>query len=380
MRTSIFVILAASLPCACSSTPIARIDDDAGAVTTDASPVAVDSATDSGAAPAFAPGVFALLASNEQSPDPSLYTNPAIAGIAVRTAWESCEPGNGVFDWKYLDAQIAAAKTAGKKVSIAVAAVSAKHPAPAWLSAAGAKLVTIKDPSGDTYPIPVPWDEIFLDAYTAFVSAFGARYANEPTVAFVRGATESVTNGWGLPGTDSSGVPLSSYGYSPDKEVAALERVVDAFMTAFPRTLQWEEVGFVKDTENLGVDAGYFAQAIADYGFTKYPDRFEVWREDLSDCTPNPPTRADWTILAAHPGHDGAQMVWNVQDGPQAFRMDGCTNAPPDKGTVLRDAIQKGIDFGMPYLEIYEADCKDTDPAMVAALQLAAQQLPAQVK
>jgi hypothetical protein len=186
----------------------------------------------------------------------------------------------------------------------------------------------------------------------------------------VRGASEAVTGGWALHFTTDDGSTLADHGYAtPDTLLDPMKRVLDAMMTAFPRTPEWVEVGVVDDATAFGIPTtSYFGEQIADYGFSHYVDRMGVWREDLSGCTANPPTRGDWQVIAAHPGHDGAQMVWNVEDGPPSFRMDGCQKANPnDAPTVMNDAIQNGVGFGMRYLEVYATDWGNDQVAAVLA-------------
>jgi hypothetical protein len=53
--------------------------------------------------------------------------------------------------------------------------------------------------------------------------------------------------------------------------------------------------------------------------------------------------------------------------------MNKCSITPNTKDVVLQAAIQRGIDYGMPYVEVYEVDC--LDPLCAAALQFGAQNL-----
>lgn len=217
----------------------------------------------------------------------------------------------------------------------------------------------------------VPYDPVFLAKWTAFISAAGARYANESTVAYVLGSSESVTNGWGMPTTDANGNSWTSYDYTTDKLLGAMKTIVDAFMGAFPTTAEWVEVGVITfEPDVSGNTTTYVAEQIADYGFSTYPDRFGVWREDISGCT-GEPAQGAWPILWDHKGRDGAQMLWHVQDGPT--RMNKCGLMPNDKPTVLQAAVQRGLDYGMPYLEIYEVDV--TDPDLAGVIQFASQNL-----
>lgn len=311
----------------------------------------------------FAPGVFSLSASDKPA-DPAVYANPDVAGVAVRTSWESIQATErDPLNWAFLDGEIAAAKAANKKVSIYLAAGL-----PQWVADKGVQTFTFVDPNplhnGAIVTMAVPWDPIFLAQWTRFVRAFGARYASEPTIAYVRGASESLTHGWGMPNTDVDGNSWAAYGYTPDKMLAALTRITDAFMAAFPTTAEWIEVGPIKfEPEISGLPETYVAAALTDYGFATYPTRFGVWREDLGGCTPVPPTSPTWLLLYDHPGRDGAQMLWNVQDGPD--RMNKCGITPNDKPTVLRTAIGNGIELGMPYVEVYQVDVLDDELAGV---------------
>jgi hypothetical protein len=306
----------------------------------------------------FTPGVFSLTGT-DKPPAPEVYDNPDVAGIAVRASWAGLQSGPGDYHWDYIEDQIANAAAAGKQVSIYLAAGL-----PDWVRDLGVETFTYLDPNpnhgtfGDEITIAVPYDHTYQTRWTTFVRAFGAHFAGDPTIAYVRGASESMTNGWGLPIEDVDGNTWAAYGYTPEKMIAALELVLDTFMTALPGTAEWIEVGPIKfEPELSGNPEVYVADAVTTYGFATYPGRFAVWREDLSGCTEAPPTSAVWQLLWDHPGRDGAQMLWNVQDGPD--RMNKCGITPNDRPTVLKAAIQRGLDYGMPYLEIYETDVKD---------------------
>ena len=53
----------------------------------------------------------------------------------------------------------------------------------------------------------------------------------------------------------------------------------------------------------------------------------------------------------------GAQMLWNVQDGPS--RMNQCGILPNTKTMVLDSAVNKALALGMRYLEVYGIDIID---------------------
>jgi hypothetical protein len=308
--------------------------------------------------------VFSLSATAHPA-DPAVYDQDDVTGVAVRVGWETLNPTERVYDWSFVDGEIANAAAAGKKVSIYIASGL-----PAWVAALGVQTFTYIDQNpnhgtyGDPITIAVPYDPIYLAKWTRFVRAFGARYAANPTIAYVRGASESMTNGWGMPITDADGNTWAAYGYTPEIEIAALERVLDTFMTAMPTTAEWIEVGPIKfEPEISGNPETYVAEQLVAYGDSRYASRFGVWREDLSGCTEAPPTSPTWEILWEHPGKNGAQMLWNVQDGPD--RMNKCGITPNDKPTVLRAAIENALAYGMPYVEVYQVDVLDAELAGV---------------
>ena len=59
-----------------------------------------------------------------------------------------------------------------------------------------------------------------------------------------------------------------------------------------------------------------------------------------------------------YPERTGGQMLWSVQDGPT--RMNKCGITPNTKQEVLDSAVNKGLTFGMRYIEIYGADIDDS--------------------
>jgi hypothetical protein len=327
-------------------------------------PTPTPTASASPPATGYPAGVYSLQPFDVDTEDNAL-DNPNVAGIALRTRWASIEGRKGRYDWRYLDSEIQKAKARSKRVSIYVSA----EPVPDWVFGDGAQ-----DFAGGAGKLPIPWDPLFLDRWTGFIAAFGARYANESTIAYTRGSTDSLTSGWGLPSTDGDGKSWLQYGYTTEKMLDSLTTVVDAFLRAFPRTHHWAAIGNIPFEPTVtGKAANYVSIQIANYGFNTYPDRFGVWRENLSGCVPYPPmiNNDQWITPYQHPGANGAQMLWNVQDGPS--RMNQCGISPNDKATVLRAAVNRGIDFAMPYLEVYRADV--TDPSLQDVMAFAASRL-----
>ncbi len=312
----------------------------------------------------YHPGIYCLGATDQAIPSAD-YDSAYVSGGAVRVSWALLEPAEGSYDWSYLDQEIATARSHGKYISIFFGGA---FKSPAWLLNNPAIHFFVFQNGTQTVRTPLPYDSVYLAKLCRFITAFGARYRDSATVAYVRGATESVTQGWGLPGIDTAGRTLAGYyHYTTDTLLHAMQRVLDTFMKAFPATPEWIEVGKLPFDTLGGHHDIYTGEQIAAYGFAKYPDRFNVWREDFNACFPLPPDtlgiprgfrNSYWHILWEHPCHNGAQAVWNLQDVSCTTvpRMDMCDPAQCSKDTVLWRAARRTLRYGMTYLEIYAGD------------------------
>lgn len=195
-------------------------------------------------------GLYVLLGNDETSIPPRALANPNVDGIALRFSWQALETADGVFNWTSLDIMIAEAALAGKKVSLSV---QAGYLTPSWLYTEGVQSIRFvwDQPSGPALctvqTMPVPWDPTFLQKWTAFVQAFGARYNSNPAVAQVKlTGLNSRTQETFLP--TANGGPINngqcnSYNdiaswqaaaYTSIKVEAAWQRIAGAFAASFP--------------------------------------------------------------------------------------------------------------------------------------------------
>ena len=130
-------------------------------------------------------GLYGLMGWDQSPIPPALLADSSVSGIAIRLSWGAMEPSDGAIDFSVLDSEIAAARAAGKTAFVSI---MAGYTTPAWVYANGAQSVSFVwtkpsgPPKGSTQYIPVPWDPVFLSAWTGFVDAVVARYANDPAV------------------------------------------------------------------------------------------------------------------------------------------------------------------------------------------------------
>jgi len=282
------------------------------------------------------PGLYVLLKPNQRF-EPKTTDLSAAAGISVRTSWEDLQPREDGYDWSYLDQTLRAADAAGKKVMLRV--LPGIH-SPDW-ALAGVDLIryTVQKPGhplqGQTVTIPVPWDPVYLGRWTAFVSALGQRYHDDPSLVLIQMAGPTAnTAEMHLPKSPKDKALWENKGYRRDKLVAAWKTVIDAYAKAFPG--RYLAVDIAVPLYNDGS-----LEEILTYGTRTSPGRFCIQGNWLSDRT-----------------RKESPLYRLIQDysktTPVGFQMLGSTG--PASAGALREAIDRGIEAGARYLEIYESD------------------------
>ena len=192
-----------------------------------------------------------------------LAQDTSLKGVSFTSDWSDVEPQQHVYDWTQLDKNVAAAAAAGLQVALRV---TPGVFSPNWVYAIGAKKLYFRwYLSGNQISLcslvsmPVPWDPIYLSAWTTFVRAFAAHYADNPAVSMIHleGIT-SATNETLLiytAGTHSVGggvcgaapvLPVTAWqaaGYTPDKVTGAWSTILAAYVAGFPNQQLTQEVG-----------------------------------------------------------------------------------------------------------------------------------------
>ena len=293
------------------------------------------------------------------------FGNPNISGVVVRFNWDDLEVSPGNFDWAFIDGEISKAAQHGKKVSLQPLGT------PHWLDSIGARQYhyleknSMSPSFGKVVSKTLPWDSIYLARYKALLQNLAVKYAANPIVTYVNAIGGAISRG--LPDTVITDTVMmtkqpfwTAFLYDADTLGKLMNQVTDVYMALFPSTPLWCSMDYVSfETSASGRPRNYLASLVANYGVTSYPDRFGVWREDIAACNPPLPINVgnQWYVLQQNRCRSGAQMLWNVQDGPA--RMNQCGVAPNTKSFVLDSAVKKAISLGMDYLEIYGADIVD---------------------
>lgn len=302
-------------------------------------------------------GIFAVIGI-EAGVNSKLLTDPDVAGVIVRNTWSNIEEKQGVYDWSYLDSAIATVTNAGKKVSLVMN--SGGVSVPPWVLDLDVDTFTyVKDTQ---VTIPVFWDPVYLQKKIAFIKAAGVRYGSNPNVVMVNAqCANAYTADWYVPSNGTDITQWQSLGFSSEKVLAACQQVVDATMTAFPNKPVAMALGSIS-SELDSYQASYVAAGILDYANANYPGRFIASRFNLSVKTLDPATESKldggWQLLYDNQPNSGAQMLWWASDITSCKMNGGVT--PCNAYTMLDKSVTTGLNYGMSFLELYEADIYNT--------------------
>lgn len=308
-------------------------------------------------------GVYAVNAVQSSGQiDPAVLSNPSVDGVMLFFNWSSVEPVENQFNWKSVDSRIAQAAAAGKTVSLTI---MAGFQAPAWVYADGAKSFKFVwdrnwgPPLCSVQSIPLPWDSVYQAKWDAFITAFGARYDANPTVAHVKftglnsktpeiflpiSKNESISNGKVSCRGYNDVANWQAAGYTRVKIESAWSQVSSAYLAAFPdkplaAMMLPKAFPPIDDNGNLIAGATDDPQATSDmvaYSVTLYGRQFMLQNDGLSNTW-------IWPFEGTYAGqlNTGYQMVGIM-------------------GTRLAGADSLALGAGAVFVEIYNSDLNNT--------------------
>ena len=310
-------------------------------------------------------GVFCLLPKGQGSGhDPFVYSDPDVDGISVRQSWGDLEPVEGAYNWTYLDNVTARAAAAGKAVLLRIGTgggdIALGGNCPTWVMQAVAaepipdsqKFYTFHD-SQRSVTIAVFWDPVWLAKKTAMITALGARYANNPAVKIVVASFANANSeDWAVPHTPPEVTAWFAAGYTSAKMLDAGRQIIDATMAAFPN--QYATLAVGGNGPRLDPDPDYVARNAVLSARASWPGRLIVQKNTLATFTPDAPgTGTSWELLWNSRPDVGGQMVYWCY-GDTTYRVNH--GVPIDPSTALTTSVDKGVGYGMKYIEIYRRD------------------------
>jgi hypothetical protein len=302
-------------------------------------------------------GVFSLSPAGVPCQD-TVLSNPSVDGVGIRQDWRDLEPTEGVYNWEFLDLQVARVAAAGKKVLLRINTQFAK---PDWVNGAvtdaGGAFFTF-DKDGVPTTIPVFWNPTFLAKKKAMIAALGAHFTKNTAIKIVwTSFANANSEDWSVPHTPSDVVNWLAVGYTTEKMLDAGKQIINATMAAFPNqyvTLAVAGNGHGGKGLNLDPDESYVARNAVLAARATWPGRLIVQKNSLS--TFNPPAPGTGTTF---------QLLWDSRPDIGGQMLDACfgdttyrnnAGVPDDAAVILHQSINVGAGYGMNYIEIYQLD------------------------
>jgi hypothetical protein len=310
-------------------------------------------------------GVFCLLPNGEgNGHDPLVYSDPDVDGISVRQNWGDLELAEGTFDWSFLDTVTEMATAAGKAVLLRIGTgggdIALGGNCPTWVMNAVAaeplpasqKFYTFND-NGRSVTIAVFWDPVWLEKKTALITALGARYSANPAVKIIVASFANANSeDWAVPHTPAEVSAWFAAGYTSAKMLDAGRQIINATMTAFPT--QYVTLAVAGNGPTLDPDPSYVARNAVLEARASWPGRLIVQKNTLGTFIPAAPGGGSvWELLwDSRPDVAGQMVYWCYED--PTYRVNH--GVPIDPSIALTNSIDKGVEYGMNYVEIYRTD------------------------
>ena len=292
--------------------------------------------------------------------------NPFMSAVAMQINWRDLEPVQGKPDWSRLDTLFAAAESANKWVILDIAP---GFFSPAW-ALQGVQTDTFEIQYGPSHntsaPLPMPWDQVYLQRWFAFVKQLAGRYGRSPAFRMIAAAgPTSVSSEFTLP----SSLPPANRkwfrdGYTPAKYLAAWEDTFQVYNDAFPNqciSLASPNVPILEQGRLDPVKKQKSREDVVERAVRVFGRRLALQSNDLHAGRAKLVTYDDTDFITGYSGRiiTGFMMRGGTL-GAVPSRTMGAAGDPP---LALRRSIDKGMAPNkagqhVMYLEIYAGDVR----------------------
>lgn len=289
--------------------------------------------------------IFSLLApdKNIEEEIPEL-NDQLVYGLSWRFRWKTIEPQEGQYNWGMMDKAIEATGKKGKHVLLRVVA---GIQTPEWVYAGGTKAFEFdgKDvASGIAHPpgthMPIPWDDVYLRKWEAFIGAFGKRYNGNSHIYSVAMSGGGYIDEMNLPKAFER---WQQAGYTDEKLIHAWKRIIDAYQKAFPDTPTNLAIN-----EPLGsIQRSNVLSPVVSYVLATYPGKVYLQQNALRADLPRDSRVRQIIRDASVKTVVGYQML-----GGKGF-LEKQTG---DRVAAFRHALEDNVS----YVEVYAPDVRDS--------------------
>lgn len=347
-----------------------------------------------------AKGVYVVLgpsAAGDRGPFAGSALSSPATGIYLRTRWSTIEPGPERYDWSEFDRDVAAAKRAGKRLSLGIRAGDGT---PTWL------LDRVKTVSfivgrrhgtrGSCQPlrIAVPWDDGYVAAYGRMMDALAAHLKStnaydSVTIVKLTGLNNR-SEELHLPSSEpleraiaagtacrisSAGEIWRQAGYRPALVLTAWTKLAAATGRAFPDKLLSLPTLKANDFPKMSASGDLVSKRSGDWidvkqgiiaeGLRRFPGRFAVQSQSLNDQRISP------VLTAAHRQGALIGLQSNFRRGPGGGA--GCKlmkqSASPCTPEGYRTLLAVGERAGATYLEVWPVDAARFGPQIAESVR-----------
>jgi hypothetical protein len=257
--------------------------------------------------------------------------SPVFSGIVIRQRWGTMNPGPGVYNWTFLDAQVLRARRLGKQY---ILAIYTGDNSPLWL---GVPLFRMA---------PYPWDPTMLYWHGQMVAALGARYAVDPYLVGVElsGPTRGPNGSLEMMLADNL---TRQPGYSVPAMISAWCQCVDQYGRAFPYCAMISDGGVAPGGKDATI-----TQAVWNYMYGMYPRQANFSHCALKANTSETAVHHQLVVqMAMHGGRVGFEMI-----GPSMAGENGQNGPVARFGGTFAQAVDIADRANASWLKIYQGD------------------------
>lgn len=303
---------------------------------------------------------------NTPQKDQALYDqalkNPFISGVGFQIHWSDIEPVQGKPDWSKLDELFAAAESSMKWVKLDI------FPgffAPAW-ALEGVKTeqfpLQYGPGSGTVMSLPMPWNEVYLNRWFAFLKLLSDRYGKSPAFRMIAAAgPTSVSTEMSLPSSPRQLKTWQEDSYTPRKHIEAYRKVFQVYAADFPNQYVCLALGKGLNINDQGkITPGEGArtrQTIINQAMRLLGRRFVLESCDLHAGPKHQLPVTNFVMSYSGRIITGLEMKCAAERGTCSAEM----GAEGDPALAVRKSIDKGMAPNsagqhVNFLEIYEGD------------------------
>jgi hypothetical protein len=322
---------------------------------------------------------FAIYTNGKDPFSEQVFADPSVSGVDLLLQWDNVEPAPNMFDWSVLDCVFAGAHTHHKFVALSLVP---GFRSPSWvLQIPGVQTQSFKfsyDNKQPARPLPLPWNDAYLNTWFTFMGAVAQRYGNTPEFRLIQVAgPTSVSTEMSLPDREGdAALPAAAHGsdiaewislgYTPNRYVDAWKKSFDKFHELFPNQylglalypgLPIGNNGAEDQREKVATRMSVIAVGM------RYKQQFDLQEDGMKGGTKQP----------NDPGYNAVRdHCGDIVTGLQNAKSE--TVSPADQGPNSR-SLEHVVAAGVDFWEVYVPDIEN--PSMKDVLKPASTELPA---